>query len=92
MAQTANDIKPTYSEEDIFLMIELQFGNPVPDKSPRTPGGRMHTASDYYNDVTDFLLSLIPDDLPYLIVLRDRFYRRHGIMLMDWLDKDSRRR
>jgi hypothetical protein len=90
MSSGMSDITPTYTDEEVFVMVELQFGAPP---MPVTPRHRHDPALDhlvqrevaYYNDVTSFIVALCPHPHEFARVfeLRRALYVRHGIMSFD---------
>lgn len=84
-------ITPRYSDSEIFTILELAFGkppNPVAPRYRRDPGlqAQVKAETDYYNDVTSMLMSLVPHaDIVWVSDTRRRFYGEHGIFSFDYV-------
>jgi hypothetical protein len=82
-------IKPTYSDDEVFAMIEMTLGAPPDPISPRYRGDPafvqlVNAGDQYYNDVTSFLTTLFPDDFMRMYELRTALYRRHKQFTFDF--------
>jgi hypothetical protein len=79
MKSGTQKIIPTYSQAEVFVMIEMIYGAPPSPVSPWSSNPRVKAASDYYNELTSFLYALFPDDIVRVNQLREQFYHSHGI-------------
>jgi hypothetical protein len=80
---------PTYSDEEVFVLLDMQYGSPP---VPVTPGTRWNNVErarredEYFNNVTAFIMAACPDGgIVKVVELRRAFYLRHGIMSFDFL-------
>jgi hypothetical protein len=77
--------KPNYTDEEIYVLAELQFGKPpVTSRNSLQVGqGQDLRAGKYYNELTDLLFRVVDHDLLRMRALRTGFYARHNIMAFD---------
>lgn len=76
------DITPTYSDEEIFVMLELAFGAPPTPIAARyrdDPGfaDKKRHEQAYYNEVTTFIMQF--RKIAATFELRKMFYLRYDI-------------
>lgn len=82
---TSETIQPTYSDDDIFELLQMQFGappRPIAARYKNDPGLKKHVdrEAQYFNDVTSLIIAMRPNaSIADVFELRERFYKRFGI-------------
>ena len=78
-----------YTREEVFAFLTMQLGSPPKRGAARYRGdpGLEHLIRkehDYYNEVTSWLMKLLPErGIADIVELRRQYYSHHGMMLFD---------
>lgn len=75
-----DEVKTNYTDEEIYVLAELQLGKPPATRDPRLVKSQSSPANEgqYYNDLTDYLFRVVNHDLLRMRALRVGFYDRHN--------------
>lgn len=78
-----------YTREECFIFLTMQIGKPPRSVAARyrdDPGLAHLVAAEkkYFNDLTSWLMKLLPErSIADIVELRRHFYQHHGVLLFD---------